>query len=229
MGAAHHDDHGHGGGASALNANGLKILSTSERNPRVRTVQVNRPPLGVERTFLPAIVKGLGLTAKHFFKNTFRGVVKSHEVQTIEYPDVKPHYPARYRGLHRLMHREDGSVRCVACMMCPTVCPAHCITIHPGERPDSNEKYPVVFEIDELRCVVCGLCVEACPCDALRMDTGVHMHPVQSRGDAVLGKLDLMKLGGASTAVQGGIKGEWQKVDTADSRSADSAAPAAPR
>jgi NADH-quinone oxidoreductase subunit I len=114
-------------------------------------------------------------------------------------------------------------------MMCPTVCPAHCITIHPGERADSNEKYPVVFEIDELRCVVCGLCVEACPCDAIRMDTGVHMHPVQSRGDAVLGKVDLMKLGAQSTATQGGLRGNWRQQDSANSRSAESAAPAAPR
>jgi NADH-quinone oxidoreductase subunit I len=208
---------------------GKRVVSVSSKNPRVRTVAMERAPMGSERTFLPAIIKGLGLTAKHFFKNTFRGLHKGSMIQTVEYPDVKPDYPERYRGLHRLMHREDGSVRCVACMMCPTVCPAHCITIHPGERADSNEKYPVVFEIDELRCVVCGLCVEACPCDAIRMDTGVHMHPVQARGDAVLGKVDLLKLSAASTAVQGGIKGNWKKVDSADSRGPESKAPAAPR
>jgi NADH-quinone oxidoreductase subunit I len=224
--SAAHDDHAH---AAPAPGSGPRVLSISTKNPKVRTVQIERPALGAERAFLPAVVKGLAMTAKHFFKNTFRGIVPSKDMQTIEYPDVKPDYPARYRGLHRLMHREDGSVRCVACMMCPTVCPAHCITIHPGERADSNEKYPVVFEIDELRCVVCGLCVEACPCDAIRMDTGVHMHPVQSRGDAVLGKIDLMKLGVRSTAVQGGIEGDWRKQDGADSRSAESAAPAAPR
>jgi len=73
------------------------------------------------------------------------------------------------------MLREDGAVRCVACMCCPTVCPAHCITIIPEESDNPGiEKRPAVFEIDELRCVVCGLCVEACPCDAIRMDTFVH-------------------------------------------------------
>src|SRR4029077_4290260 len=136
-----------------------------------------REPLGAEATFWPAILRGLGVTARHFFRNVFG----RHYTATVEYPDQKEQYPDRFRGVHRLMKREDGSVRCVACMMCPTVCPAHCITIHPGERADSNEKYPVVFEIVELRCVARGLCVEACPCDAIRMDTGVHMHPVQNR------------------------------------------------
>jgi NADH-quinone oxidoreductase subunit I len=173
-------------------------------------VVIERTPLGKEVTFLPAILKGLGVTTRHFFKNAFG---RHAEVATIEYPEVKAPYPERYRGLHRLMHRPDDSVRCVACMMCPTVCPAHCITIVPGERTDSNEKFPVVFEIDELRCVVCGLCVEACPCDAIRMDTGVHMNPVSFRGDAVLGKVDLLARGEKSTAVQGGIGADWRQQD----------------
>lgn len=196
------------------------------RTSKVRTVVLERQPLGADRAFLPAIIKGFGVTARHFFANVFA----RKETETIEYPDVKPTYPERFRGLHRLMHREDGSVRCVACMMCPTVCPAHCITIHPGERPDSHEKYPVVFEIDELRCVVCGLCVEACPCDAIRMDTGVHMNPVDFRGDAVLGKLELMKRGAPSTAVQGGSGGDWrEREDPAAERGPTSRVPAAPR
>ena len=99
------------------------------------------------------------------------------------------------------MLRDDGQVRCVACMMCPTVCPAHCITIVAEEAPDGRiEKRPKIFEIDELRCVVCGLCAEACPCDAIRMDTGEHAIPTEKRFDAVLGKADLMSRGSQSIA-----------------------------
>ncbi|MBI4508316.1 MAG: NADH-quinone oxidoreductase subunit I [Deltaproteobacteria bacterium] len=185
---------------------------------------MERGPLGIERTFLPAIIKGLGITVRHFFGN----VTRREQTQTIQYPDEKCVYPPRYRGLHRLMRRQDDSVRCVACMMCPTVCPAHCITIIPGERADSNEKFPERFEIDELRCVVCGLCVEACPCDAIRMDSGIHMTPVEFRGDAVLAKVDLMKRGALSTAIQGGRGGDWRDHEPPE-RGPESLVPAAPR
>ena len=81
-----------------------------------------------------------------------------------------------------MMKREDGSVRCVACQLCSTVCPADCIEIEAAEHPDPNiEKYPDSFTIDLLRCVYCGLCEEACPCDAIRMDTGIYEIAADSR------------------------------------------------
>ncbi len=95
-------------------------------------------------------------------------------VVTVQYPEEKRRVSARYRGRHRLTVREDGFIKCVACYMCEEICPAHCIHIESGEVEDKSvEKYPVVFDIDELRCVFCGLCVEACPKDAIRMDTGI--------------------------------------------------------
>jgi NADH-quinone oxidoreductase subunit I len=173
-------------------------VSVSDRNPKVRTVRVARPAAD-DSSFLPATLKGLSITVRHFFKNlvgTATGLTKT-DVETIRYPEETRPYPARNRGLHRLMQREDGTVRCVACMCCPTVCPANCITIIPAETTDPKvEKYPAVFEIDELRCVVCGLCVEACPCDAIRMDTGMHMPPSTNRDHFIYDKDTLMSIPG---------------------------------
>lgn len=166
-----------------------------------------------EDLYLPEIVRGLGVTLKHFFVNTF--APKSRKwIATVDYPTEVREMPERYRGVHRLNLREDGSVRCTACMMCATICPANCIHIEAGERdkPGSRdiEKFPLVFEIDELVCVVCGLCVEACPCDAIRMDTHVHMPPVEHRRDAVLEKAALMSRGTKSIAVDGGAGPDWR-------------------
>ena len=177
------------------------------RKGKVAVRVVGRPDSLEQRVYLPEVLKGLGVTMRHFFAN----VVGRKYTVTVEYPEQKAKYPERFRGLHRLMHREDGSVRCVACMLCPTACPAHCITIVAEDTGDGKEKRPKIFEIDELRCVVCGLCVEACPCDAIRMDTGVHAAAVDFRGDAVLAKIDLLKRGTQSTATQGGLGADWRK------------------
>lgn len=160
-----------------------------------------------EQLYVPEIVRGVTVTLRHFFVNTFG----SKEIVTVRYPEEKRVYPERFRGVHRLMLRPDGSVRCVACMMCSTMCPANCIHIEAGEREDSNEKYPVRFDIDELVCVVCGMCVEACPCDAIRMDSGIHMPPVDARYEALLRKEDLMARGSQSVAVQGGAGPDWRE------------------
>jgi NADH-quinone oxidoreductase subunit I len=192
---------------AASRAGGADVVSVSSKNPKVRTVRVLRPDRE-EASFLIPTLKGLKVTVGHFFKN----VLTRAETQTIQYPEEKKPYPARTRGLHRLMQRDDGSVRCVACMCCPTVCPANCITIIPAETGDKKvEKYPAVFEIDELRCVVCGLCVEACPCDAIRMDTGKHAPPVEERGDGIIDKDAMLAMGTRSIAVQGGTGPEWRR------------------
>ncbi len=91
---------------------------------------------------------------------------------TQQYPEVEPKLPANYRGVHRLNRDEQGRVKCVACYMCSTACPAHCIDIvaAPSPWPD-REKYPETFVIDELRCIYCGMCEQACPVDAIELTT----------------------------------------------------------
>ena len=167
------------------------------------TVRITERP---ERTlrvqaYIPEVIRGLSVTTRQMLRNLFGG----KDITTIQYPEVKRRYPERYRGLHRLMHRDDGQVRCVACMCCSTACPANCIHIVAAEHDDNGiEKYPATFVIDELRCIVCGFCVEACPCDAIRMDSGVHVQPFLDRDTAFFDKGELLSRGTASEAVQGG-------------------------
>jgi NADH-quinone oxidoreductase subunit I len=135
-----------------------------------------------ERLYLPEVLKGLVVTNYHFLRNLslhvahVLGYAKDRRAAaTTQYPDERKRYPDAFRGSHRLTLKPDGSVRCTACFLCATACPAQCIYIEAGEHPDPHvEKYPVRYEIDTLRCIYCGLCVEACPCDAIRMDTYVH-------------------------------------------------------
>jgi NADH-quinone oxidoreductase subunit I len=167
---------------------------------RVRKVQRREMTL-LERFYIVEIVRGLLTTNRHFWRNWLR----RKDTQTLEYPEQRRKYAARWRGLHRLMHRDDQSVRCVACMMCSTHCPANCIAIVAGEHEDpAVEKYPLSFEIDLLKCIYCGMCEEACPCDAIRLDTGLHAPPVRRREDAIIGMDELLSRSGPSQARQGG-------------------------
>lgn len=111
------------------------------------------------------ILKGMQITLKNVFQTLFGG-----QSATVQFPEQKRNHSSRYRGIHVLTQREDGTPKCVACYMCATVCPAECIHIEAGERPErSIEKYPTRFEIDLLRCVYCGFCVDACPEEAIIM------------------------------------------------------------
>ena len=137
-------------------------------------IELHEPKLKpFENMFVPAVLAGLGTTIRHLGQ-TLRGTHK-----TLQYPEERREHKTvlnggmdtqRYRGVHRLNRDEQGRVKCVACYMCATACPAHCIHIVGEQSPWSDrEKYPVKFDIDELRCIYCGMCEEACPVDAIEL------------------------------------------------------------
>lgn len=126
------------------------------------------------------LLKGLKLTLKYLFQPKI----------TLQYPEEKWEVAPRWRGRHILKLHESGKIKCVACMLCATVCPAECITIVAAAEPD-NRKYPDSYEIDLTRCIFCGHCVEVCPRDAIEM-TNVYELSEWSREDLILDKEALL-------------------------------------
>ncbi|MSP90573.1 MAG: NADH-quinone oxidoreductase subunit I, partial [Myxococcales bacterium] len=91
------------------------------------------------QSYVVEAFKGVALVTRSFARNLFG----RRDTVTVQYPEQKVAYSERFRGKHRLMRRDDGQVRCVACMLCATACPANCITILAGEHADDSiEKFP---------------------------------------------------------------------------------------
>ncbi|HOT96158.1 MAG TPA: NADH-quinone oxidoreductase subunit I [bacterium] len=128
-----------------------------------------------DQAYLPGIFKGMWITIKHFFGKKY----------TISYPEEKWPVPPGHRGAIRLNKDDEGRIKCVACEMCSTACPAQCITMKAGVAPwPDREKYPVEFTIDMLRCILCGMCQEACPEDAIEL-TEIYDFSAYSREDLI--------------------------------------------
>lgn len=116
-----------------------------------------------EKLYFPAILSGMWITIRHFFKKP----------ATTKYPEKRREFAPVYRGHHVLKRDDLGRERCTACGLCAVACPAEAITMTASERKPGEEKlyreekYASTYEINMLRCIFCGLCEEACPKEAV--------------------------------------------------------------
>jgi len=152
---------------------------------------VNRKKLNfLERLYVPAIVGGFQVTARHFFQKKV----------TMQYPEERWVVPEGYRGAPYLVKDQDGRTKCVSCQLCEFVCPPKAIRITPpgadGAPTAGNvEKIPVEFEINMLRCIFCGFCQEVCPEEAIFLMKDYSLTAL-ARGDLIYNKEKLLALGG---------------------------------
>ena len=161
-------------------------------------IVLNEPSLSLaDQFYVPQVLVGLGTTMKHMFR------VLGGTDRVIQYPEEKREDMnvsdggmalRTYRGVHRLNKDEEGRVKCVACFMCSTACPARCIHIEADISPwENREKYPAKFDIDELRCIYCGMCEEACPVDAIEL-TSVYDIVGLTRQEMIFDKEKLLRV-----------------------------------
>jgi NADH-quinone oxidoreductase subunit I len=123
-------------------------------------------------------------------KGTFFDILKGMSVtgtymatgkMTVEYPWEKVQPFPRFRGAQALLtDPETGDTKCVACMLCATVCPSQCIHITGEITPDGRSR-PATFDLDLGRCLLCGLCEEVCPVAAIVMTSEYELATFDKR------------------------------------------------
>lgn len=152
---------------------------------------IERKPLTLwERLYMPAVIGGLWVTFRHFFRKKV----------TMEYPEERWAVPPGYRGAPYLVKDQEGRTKCVSCQLCEFVCPPKAIKITPPG-PEINpatgnvEKLPKEFEINMLRCIFCGFCQEVCPEEAIFLMKDYSLTGL-TREEMIYDKEKLLALGG---------------------------------
>ena len=98
-------------------------------------------------------LKGLGVTLSQLPKKKV----------TLQYPDEKPEWPERFRGVHRF-----SPELCIVCNQCARICPTSCISLS-GTRGDDKKIRIDTYDINFDICILCSLCTDVCPTEAIKM------------------------------------------------------------
>src|SRR5206468_915274 len=104
--------------------------------PMPANVKVMKRPVR-KSSYIRATLQGMALTFRHMTR-----AAGDRSKLTLQYPDERKELSPRWRGTHVMEKHEDGRPKCVACGLCPTVCPANCIKLVPGE-DDAGNRYPI--------------------------------------------------------------------------------------
>lgn len=163
------------------------------------------------------ILKGLGVTIKHFFATylddfrwrgkryftedglTYRASSDVQGIFTVQYPEEKLRVPEEFRYIPILLY-EDGengekNIRCTACGICAKVCPPQCIWIVRGKNPKTGRPMasPEEFYIDIDICMNCGFCTEFCPFDSIKMDHDYEIASYDRKSNHILNLEKLLR------------------------------------
>ncbi len=110
------------------------------------------------------ILRGMSVTGTYFVVDKV----------TVEYPEEKLQPYPRFRGAHALLtDPETGDTKCVACMLCATICPSRCISIVGEQMPEGRSR-PASFDLDLSRCIFCGLVRGGLPRGGHRDDPAIR-------------------------------------------------------
>jgi len=163
------------------------------------------------------IVKGLGVTFKHFVDTYIddlrwlgkprysqervadRSSLSARGAFTVQYPDERLATPEEFRYIPFLLYEEGPNGekidRCTSCGICAKVCPPQCIWIVRTNDPVTGRPVPAPAEffIDVDICMNCGLCAEYCPFDAIKMDHDFEIASYERMNTNIYNKEKLSK------------------------------------
>ena len=145
---------------------------------------------------------------------------------TVEYPKEKLQTYPRFRGIHALLtDPATGDAKCVACMLCPTICPSQCIHVEGEETPDGRS-HARRFDLDLSRCIFCGMCEEVCPVAAIVM-TRFYEGSTFDKRDFLLTK-EMLMANQAYAHKEVYVQSAGEPAAPPSGKAAAAAAPAAP-